>query len=73
MADVSSGLGKIGNKIGLVENKVDDKVDSSRVLTDVPLNAVFTDTVLTEQQIEDMGFIAESKNNMQFALNITGV
>lgn len=42
----------IASQIALIQTSLNDKVDSSRVLTDVPLSAVFTDTVYDDSAIQ---------------------
>ena len=49
---------------GMVSD-IEGKVDDSRVLTDVPSNAVFTDTVYSKPTSEDIGYI----NGLQTALD----
>ncbi len=43
-----------------VNTKLDGKVDNSRVLTDVPLNAKFTDTIYTHPSTHPASMITES-------------
>lgn len=50
---ISVGTIAISNTSGL-QTALDAKVDDSQVLTDVPAGAVFTDTQLTQEQVEDM-------------------
>jgi hypothetical protein len=48
------------------QNALDSKIDDNQVLTNVPLGAVFTDTVYSKPTSEPIGYIA----NLQAALNL---
>ena len=61
--------------ITYVDNSLNSKVENSKVLTDVPENAVFTDTVYTKPISESIGYITDlqdtldlkaEKSNIQF-------
>ena len=47
------GMNIVNTIMATVKPKIESKVDSTRVLTDVPANAVFTDTVYTNEMAQD--------------------
>ena len=47
------GLNLVSTIMGTVKPKIEAKADKTQVLTNVPLNAIFTDTVFTNEMAQD--------------------
>jgi len=50
----------INSNMDIIDSAIQNKVDNTRVLTDVPLNAKFTDTVYTHPSSHPASMIEES-------------